>query len=264
MNAGNSPGRLRESNNPGEKLLNVIFEGDGWLVINKPAGLVCHPTKQDERSSLIGRIRLHFGGAGVTKPHMINRLDRETSGIILVASNPALAGELGKIWETRAVEKSYLALVHGHLPQSHGIIDVPLGKDEHSLVAIKDCVRPDGAMARTEFHVERRFTRPEGDFSLLKIVPHTGRKHQIRVHLAHFGHPLVGDKLYGGDEQIYLAFVERRLTADQRRPLILPNHALHACGVRFIWRGQRVEFHCEPEPWFSEFLNLSGGPQGCA
>ena len=233
-------------------LFAIVYEDADLLVLNKPADLVCHPTKHDELSSLIGRIRLYLSGK--TRPHLVNRLDRETSGLILVAKDPGVAGELGKIWETRAVQKSYLALVHGHPPQPHGIVDAPLGKDEHSPVAIKNCVRPDGASAQTEFHVERRFTRAEGNFSLLKIVPHTGRKHQIRIHLAHLGHPLVGDKLYGGDEQIYLAFVESRLTPDQRRRLILPNHALHAAEIRFVWRGQPLEFRCEPEPWFTEFL----------
>jgi len=231
---------------------NIIFEDDGLLVINKPAGLVCHPTKKDAHSSLVGRVRLYLGAA--TRPHLVNRLDRETSGVIVVAKDPEAAGVLGKIWETRAVAKQYLAIVHGHVRQAQGVIDAPLGKDERSKVAIKDCVRADGAPAQTEFRVERRFTRAEGDFSWLTIVPRTGRKHQIRIHLAHLGHPIVGDKLYGGDEGIYLAFVRNQLTPEQRDRLILPNQALHASEVRFVWRGQPVEFHCEPELWFAGFL----------
>ena len=93
---------------------------------------------------------------------MINRLDRETSGVVLIAKNSAIAGELGKIWESRAVQKEYLAIVHGHVRDDHGLIDAPLGKDEHSRVAIKDCVRPDGAPAQTEYWVERRFSRSIG------------------------------------------------------------------------------------------------------
>ena len=232
-------------------LFNLIHEDADLLVINKPAGLVCHPTKQGELSSLIGRVRLYLGGAA--RPCLINRLDRETSGVILVARNQAVAGELGKIWESRAVEKTYLAIAHGHVREECGLIDEPLGKDEQSCVAIKDRIRPDGAAAQTEFRVERRFRRAEGDFSLLTIAPRTGRKHQIRIHLAHLGHPIVGDKLYGGDEQLYLAFVRSRLTPDQRRRLLLPNHALHAAQVRFVWRGLPVVFSCEPEECFRQF-----------
>jgi 23S rRNA pseudouridine1911/1915/1917 synthase len=165
-----------------------------------------------------------------------------------------VAGELGRIWETRAVSKEYLAIVHGRVPVEHGIIDAPLGKDEHSRVAIKDCVRPDGASARTEFWVQNRLQRADTnrEFSVLRVEPHTGRKHQIRIHLAHIGHPIVGDKLYGGDEDLYMALVEERLTEEQRARLIFPNHALHARLLRFVWRGQERVFTCEPEPWFTE------------
>src|SRR5271163_2405615 len=154
-----------------EKLFDIIFEDDDLLVINKPSGLVCHPTKNGELSSLIGRARLHLGNAA--QPHLVNRLDRETSGVVIVAKNSGVAGELGKILESRAVEKEYLAIVHGHLREEHGLIDAPLGKDENSLVAVKDCVRSDGAAAQTEFWVKQRFSRVEKDFTLLQIVPHT-------------------------------------------------------------------------------------------
>ncbi len=273
-----------------ERLFEIVHEDADLLVINKPADLVCHPTKGDAYSSLISRARLHLG-AGV-QPQLINRLDRESSGLVLVAKNPATARELRRLWESQSrgdaapldptgrdafhrvpgrnpkwdavervptgvaspLEKHYLAIVRGHAAEPCGLIDAPLGKDEASVVAIKDEVRGDGAPARTVFAVRRRFSRAEGDFSLLQVQPLTGRKHQIRIHLAHLGHPIVGDKLYGGDEQLYLAFVQRRLTDDQRRQLLLPNHALHAQHVRFHWRGREWSFHAEPEPWFVAFL----------
>ncbi len=164
------------------------------LVINKPAGLVCHPSKNGECSSLIGRLRLHLrtentardlaihpesqtadfassippksdrNGSRFTPPtprpaaHLVNRLDRETSGIVIAALNRQAAGELGRLWETRAVHKEYLAIVHGAVLEEYGIIDAPLGRDHRSRVAIKDCVCADGASARTEYWVEQRFT----------------------------------------------------------------------------------------------------------
>jgi 23S rRNA pseudouridine1911/1915/1917 synthase len=192
---------------------------------------------------------------GSAQPHLVNRLDRETSGVVIIAKNSEVAGEVGKIMESRAVQKEYLAIVHGHVSGDHGFIDAPLGKDEHSRVAVKDCVRPDGAPSQTEFWVERRFSRSERNFTLVLLQPRTGRKHQIRIHLAHTGHPIVGDKLYGGDEDLYLALVQNRLTEEQKCRLIFPNQALHARVVRFVWRGQETEFVCEPEKEFQNFLH---------
>src|SRR5580765_8579928 len=117
------------------ELFEVIFEDEELLVINKPAGLVCHPTKTDEYSSLISRARLYLGKE--SHPHLVNRLDRETSGVTVLAKNDEAALALRKIWESREVEKEYLAIVHGHLGEATGIIDEPLGKDERSRVAIK-------------------------------------------------------------------------------------------------------------------------------
>lgn len=252
------------------RLLDIVHEDDDLLVVSKPADLVCHPTKGDQYSSLISRARLHLqAGAGpanvAATPYLVHRLDRETSGLVVMAKNSAAAKELGKVWETRLVQKEYQAIVHGHVPDDNGVINAPLGKDEASLVAIKDCVRPDGALAETAYSVEKRFYRllaPNSasndsalpcTFSLLRLHPLTGRKHQIRIHLAHLGHPIVGDKIYGGDPDLYLALVERRLTGEQRAKLLLATQALHACRIQFAWRGQNYDFRAEPEAAFTQF-----------
>jgi 23S rRNA pseudouridine1911/1915/1917 synthase len=250
-----------------QKLFDIIAESPDLLVLNKPAGLVCHPTKTDAYSSLISRVRLYLGNG--SHPQLVNRLDRETSGLTLVAKTEGCARELRRLWENRQVSKEYLAIVHGHFQQDRGVIDAPLGKDEQSRVAIKDCVRSDGAAAQTEYQVEREFLKhvsvepvPGGSesgkgaavpFALVRVSPRTGRKHQIRIHLAHIGHPIVGDKLYGGEEDLYLALVENRLTPQQWQKLLLPHHALHASEVRFTWRGQEWVYRAEPESWFTEF-----------
>jgi len=239
-----------------DKLFEVIHEDSDLLVVNKPADLVCHPTKGDAYSSLISRLRLYLGPGA--PPHLVNRLDRETSGVTLVAKNPLAAGELGRLWETRAVEKHYRAIVHGAVREDSGMIDAALGKDVHSRVAIKDCVRPDGAPARTAYRVLQRFQRPgnpgDSSFSVLQVTPLTGRKHQIRIHLAHLGHPIVGDKLYGADEEFYLALVEGRLSAEQKQRLLLPCHALHAEQIRFRWRERDWTFAVAPDVGLTEFV----------
>ena len=225
--------------------------------MNKPAGLVCHPTKDGPLSSLIGRVRLHMGDA---EGRLVNRLDRETSGVVLIGKGAGVAAELGRLMsggeagKTAKVEKTYWAIVDGHLPPAPLRIAAPLGRDLASPVAIKDCVRDDGAAAETHVHLLRLFIRDAAPFSLVEVLPKTGRKHQIRIHLAHIGHPIVGDKLYGDDEQRYLRLVDGRLTDEDRRALRMPFHALHARTLAFEWRNRSWRFEAEPEEVFIRFL----------
>ena len=230
--------------------LDIVFENERLLVLNKPAGLVCHPTKGDEYSSLVGRVRIYMG----PEYHLINRLDRETSGLVLIAKEDSAARLLRHIWEKRLVRKIYLAIVHGDVDGEAGRIVEPLGRDLSSHVAIKDCVRADGLTAETTYWVLERFQRAGRKFTYLGVEPHSGRKHQIRIHLAHIGHPIVGDKIYGGDENLYLDFIADRLTEAQRAKLILPHHALHAQRLEFTLQNEPFAFEAPAEDWFLEFL----------
>jgi len=202
-------------------------------------------------SSLVGRVRLYLGHA---EGRLVNRLDRETSGVVLVAKHVDAAGHLGKLIASTAVEKRYWAIVHRHVAETELTIDASLGKDERSVVAIKDCVRSDGAVARTRVTTLRTFVRNGAPFTWLDIAPESGRKHQIRIHLSHIGHSIVGDKIYGSDDQIYLRFIAGTLTPQDEAALMVPNHLLHARAMAFSWRGRLYNFEAGPDGSFMAFL----------
>jgi len=239
-----------------EALFPVLFENRDLLLIDKPAGLVCHPTKNGPTSSLIGRIKLYLGEEA--EAHMINRLDRETSGLVLVAKQKEGAGFLRKLWEKRLVRKTYFAIVHGHPLESSFDVDAPLGKDEESEIVVKDCVRMDGADSVTSFVVLDRFCHQEAPFSLLKVFPRTGRKHQIRIHLSHAGYPIVGDKIYGIVPDAYLSVCFGELSAEQAHQLIFDNHALHASGLSLSLADDSVEMQAPINPKMLDFC-VKGG-----
>jgi 23S rRNA pseudouridine1911/1915/1917 synthase len=238
--------------------IRVIHEDEALLVVHKPAGLVCHPTKGDAASSLIGRVRLHLGLEA--EPQMVHRLDRETSGVMVFGKTAEASAELRRLWLGGWVTKEYLALVHGHPREDEGAIDARLGKDESAEVSIRDRVRDDGAWARTRYRVVRRFEREEGLFAVVRLWLDTGRKHQIRIHMAHLGHPLVGEKLYGGDESLYLDFVKRRLTDAHKARLLLANQALHAHRLWLPWDGEERVFQSRPEESFRAFVRGEAVP----
>lgn len=201
----------------------ILHEDDDLLVVNKPGDVVCHPSKQGPWSSLIGACREY---TGLPVLHMPSRLDRETSGVVVFAKHHPLASKLQMAIERRAVHKRYLAILQGNLP---GAIDVdqPIGPAEDPDVWIRQTVRPGGAAAQTRFTPLRH----TGRFTLVEVEPRTGRLHQIRVHAEWLGHPIAGDKIYGGDPRCYLEFIHNGFGPTLAEKLLLPRQALHCAEI---------------------------------
>ncbi len=218
----------------------IVAETADYLVVEKPPFLLVHPTKPDGRQTLWGELRnlLAFEVANGGQVSIINRLDRETSGLVLVAKTAAAARQFGFLMQQQRIAKEYLALVWGWPEWEAKIVDLPLarqGAHGSSLIYLKQGVHPAGSSAVTELRLEDRFRRGSGAenaFSLVRAIPRTGRTHQIRVHLAAIGHPIIGDKIYGTDERLYLQFIETGWTPELERSLVLPRHALHSARLQ--------------------------------
>jgi 23S rRNA pseudouridine1911/1915/1917 synthase len=205
----------------------TIFEDEDLLVVDKPGGMVCHSAQRPEYGSLVEWLRER----GVETPRMINRLDRETSGLVVVARNERAARTLGKSVLRREIEKQYLAICWGEFEQERGVINEPIAVSQTSRVYTKRVV--DGAAGKpsmTEYAVEKRLR----GFTVVRLTPRTGRAHQLRVHMAWLGHAIVGDKVYGPDETLYLRFIEEGVTGEMLDKLLLPRHALHAERAAFL------------------------------
>jgi 23S rRNA pseudouridine1911/1915/1917 synthase len=235
--------------------LPILFEDEHLVAVDKPAGIPVHPGGRLLEDTVITRLQERFGaaaaGASATSvvagasgsgksgardaappvvPKLCHRLDLETSGVLLVAKSDAVAAEMGRQMRRRETVKEYLALVHGVVPDDEFVIDAPIGDHPASQIHNRRGVVPDGSPSRTGVTVERRFEGGGGgrSFTLVRCRLFTGRRHQIRCHLHHQGFPIVGDKVYGLDETLFLAYFEERLDAEALRRLLLPRQALHA------------------------------------
>src|SRR5205085_3523716 len=216
----------------------IVAENDDLIVVTKPPFLLVHPTKPTSARTLWGELKqlLAFEIANGGQVSIVNRLDRETSGLVLVAKSASAARRFGLMMQEHRIAKEYLAIVWGWPEWESKTVDAPLvrqGVHLPSPIWLKQAIHPLGASARTHFVVEKRFTRgAAGDrFSIVRAVPETGRTHQIRVHVASLGHPIVGDKIYGPDEKLYLEFIETGWTPELASKLLLPRHALHSAAL---------------------------------
>jgi 23S rRNA pseudouridine1911/1915/1917 synthase len=204
-----------------------ILASDAYfMAIDKPAGLPMHTTAKFWKNTLVAILRERYPEEGLQICH---RIDRETSGVLLIARTREAASYLKRAFASRAVKKTYLALVHGIPAPPSGVIDAPMRLIEsrsHLMMGVED----DGLPALTRYSVRTAFAR----HSLVEASPESGRQHQIRVHLAHIGHPIVGDKLYGAGEQAFMDYCDSGMT-----PALLelfdglPRHALHAARLVF-------------------------------
>jgi len=237
----------------------VIDECADWIVVDKPAPLIVHPANRKPEPTLLGGIELllAYEMSNGASPGVVTRLDRETSGLVLVAKHAAAARELGGVFMRRAARKEYLAVVSGWPAADAWVCEEPIlraGAIGPSTIWVRQTVHPAGKFCRTRFEVMQRFERNEGRFSTLRCFPETGRMHQIRVHLAHAGHPIVGDKLYAAAGREYIDWMAAGWTPDLARRLLLPRHALHAAVLAVPWGGRVIEWQAELAPDLRDFV----------
>ncbi len=227
--------------------LEIVYKDENIIVINKPAGLQVHPSAVEKENTLANGLVAEFpkmkdvhddSTFGWMRPGIVHRLDKDTSGVMVVARNQKTFNELKRQFAHREIEKKYVALVHGHLDSTEGVIDAPIAraanfkKQKIAEGKIKGTARP----AVTEYGVVKRFR----DFDLIEARPKTGRMHQIRVHFASLGHPIVGDEKYA---RKYL-----------KNPAGTMRQLLHAKSLKFKLWGEEFDFQSELPADFASFL----------
>jgi RluA family pseudouridine synthase len=226
----------------------VIYEDDFFLVVDKPSPLPVHPVSRFAEMNLLTLVKNDF--PNVESLHVVNRLDSETSGLVLIAKSSDIAGRLGKEFELRRVEKEYEAIVFGNLKEKQGCLEMPLGwcEGERHRYRVPDL---EGEAARTEYKV----IEERGAYSYLEIKPLTGRTHQIRAHLSFIGHAIVGDKIYVKPE-IFTQYVQEGWQQSMRDTLKLSRLALHAARLSIIHpvEKKRMFFKSEMPKELTDFF----------
>ena len=238
--------------------LTLVFEDEHLAIIDKPAGLVVHPAPGHWDDTLVNALVARgttLAGGAEGRPGIVHRLDRDTSGLMIIAKTDLAHRKLGAAIAARRVHRTYAALVWGHLNASSVRIDAPIARSQRDRKRMS--VSPEGRQARTDASVVARFEVVD----LLRLELHTGRTHQIRVHLEHLGHPIVGDSVYAGGGS-------RRISGAARRGAELleratPRQALHAAALAFRHpvSGAPIEFHSEWPADLRDALIVAGGEE---
>lgn len=230
---------------PQEIKLDILYEDDDLLVVNKKKGMVVHPAVGNLENTLVNALLFHCGGNlsninGEIRPGIIHRIDKDTSGLLIVAKNNNSHIELAKQIKEHSFKREYRAVVHGNIKQDSGTINAPIGrskKDRKKMAVVKENSRN----AVTHFEVIERF----GDYTYIKAILETGRTHQIRVHMANMGNPVAGDTVYG----------------PKNTPKYLCGQCLHAMTVGFVHpkTQEYIEFSSQLPDYFNCFLNKLRG-----
>jgi 23S rRNA pseudouridine1911/1915/1917 synthase len=239
---------------PEEIPLDIVHEDEGLLVINKPAGMVVHPAPGNERGTLVNALLAHCdnlsGIGGVLRPGIVHRLDAGTTGLLVVAKSDEVHYALSRQLMERRVRRIYEALILGEMPEKEGVIDYPIGRSNRNrkLMAV---VPEGGREAVTAYYVLDTF----GQFQYIRLKLGTGRTHQIRVHLSHAGHPVLGDPDYGGRKIRRLNLSKKELDTWKKILSQLDRQVLHARELSFVHplSGEEVSYEA---PLPSDFVSV--------
>lgn len=230
----------------------ILDETDDYIVVDKPAPLQIHPGTPDGTPTLWHGLKdlLAYEVANGGQVSIINRLDRETSGTVLVAKHQAAARAFGIAMQERRVHKTYHAITHGWPEWEALDLEAPIlrkGEMIESPIWVKQMVHEQGVPCRTDFRVLARVEHPRaGRLALVEARPVTGRMHQIRVHLSHLGHPVLGDKIYGRDERCYLEFIDTGWTPALESRLLFSRQALHSFRLELEQDGRLLAWQTPP------------------
>ncbi|NUM35478.1 MAG: RluA family pseudouridine synthase [Candidatus Brocadiae bacterium] len=227
----------------------VVYQDEAILAINKPAGLLCHPVGHYQGDTLLARVQYYFG----KDARLVHRLDQGTSGIMIIARNMLVAQILYEQFSSRKIQKEYIALVYGRFPYEEGMVNLPLAseKSQESMIKIKMKGDPHGLPSLTTYKLIKR----SDSYSLLKLHPETGRKHQIRIHLASLGYPVLNEPLYQHEGLPFLWEYYFSRKSPWQTPI--KGLGLHACQIdlQHPFSKDGLSFRAKPPEDWANFLD---------